>query len=319
MKKIQILVFTIIVLSILIIIVYINRVPYKSGIFQKDTFLYSLVDKAQVYLDSGETADSPSLITVKQIHSGDFKVPLSNALNLEHPSCTELEDIEIEVPVFAYLIHHAKYGYFLIDSGCDSSFVNNSYGSMRGLLVPAFIPKTALKPEDTIEKELSDVLGDIQGVFFTHLHPDHTSGVSTLPKNRIYVAGKGEESLSIKFLLEINHFSKDDIVYMLDFNSTEAQNHSIGKAIDIFGDNSLLAISTPGHTKGHVSYLGNTKEGPILIAGDACILNESIETGAGPGTSASDSKMAQQTFDKINNFLKGNPNVKLFPGHDFPK
>lgn len=138
-----------------------------------------------------------------------------------------------------------------------------------------------------------------------------------MPDNLLYFSGKGEKPLSIKWLLEPNDFKNNDTMYILDFDSTQAQSTALGKAIDIFGDQSFWAISTPGHTKGHISYLVNTKEQPILIAGDACCINLSMEKGVGP--SGSDTTLGQKTFERIVQFLKDNPEVKIWLGHEFSK
>ncbi len=305
MKILKVLLCILLPLIIIVFFLYLNRIPYKVKAFTRDIF------------SASDPSERSSQISVKRMHSGDIKVPLSNPLNLKHPACSEIKDKEITVPVFAYLIHHEKYGYFLIDSGCDSSYVNDPHGPMNGLLINSFVPETTLRPEDSIEKQLGDIKKEIRGVFFTHLHPDHTSGLRVLSENITYVAGKGEESLQIKWIFEANHFRKTDTVYMLDFNSKESKNHSIGKAIDIFGDGSLLAISTPGHTKGHVSYLVNNKDHPVLVSGDAICVNMSMEVGVGPGTCCSDTEVAQKTFERIYRFAKDNPEVEIWAGHDY--
>jgi glyoxylase-like metal-dependent hydrolase (beta-lactamase superfamily II) len=106
---------------------------------------------------------------------------------------------------------------------------------------------------------------------------------------------------------------------MIDFNTELGQTFPIGKSVDVFGDQTLWAISTPGHSKGHISYLVNSKDGPVFITGNACILNKSLETGVGPGTSSFDIAAAQKTLDKICAFVRGNPAVKVWCGHDFPQ
>ncbi|WP_234117390.1 MBL fold metallo-hydrolase [Clostridium hydrogenum] len=68
-------------------------------------------------------------------------------------------------------------------------------------------------------------------------------------------------------------------------------------------------VSVPGHTKGHTSYLVNAKEHPILIAGDACCISLSMEKGVGP--SGSDVTLVQRSFERIMQFLKNNPEVKV--------
>lgn len=320
MRKEIVLICIIVFLVVVVIIIgLLNSVPYKTKDFNKSLFSEYATTTSNENSDPKNFLKSSSLITVKLIHSGDLKVPLSNPINLKHPSCTDIEDKEITVPIFAYLIHHEKYGYFLIDSGCESSYVNNTFGPMKGLILPLVMPETQIEIDQAIDKQLSSVRDDIKGVFFTHLHFDHTSGLPALPDNLLYIAGKGEKSLSIKWLLEPNHFNKNDVVYMMDFDSKESQMTSLGQAVDIFGDQTLWALSTPGHSKGHVSYLVNTEDDPVLIAGDACIMNLNLELGVGSGTSSENTKLSQKTLDKIVSFVKKNPNVKVWPGHDFPK
>jgi glyoxylase-like metal-dependent hydrolase (beta-lactamase superfamily II) len=305
---------------ILIIITYIifSNLTCKTKPFSRNIFsIYNPISDSEEGSNRKEFLKTTSLITVKPIHSGELKAPLSSAINLNHPSCSGMKDRKLAVPIFAYLIHHERLGYFLIDSGCDSSYISNPYGKMKGLVLTKVMPETILKREDAIDQQIEDIRSDIKGVFFTHLHFDHTSGLPGLPNHLLYFAGNGEKPVSIKWFLEPNHFKKSDSIYMLDFDSIGSQTTPLGKAIDIFGDQSFWAISTPGHTKGHTSYLVNTKDHPVLVAGDACCINLSMELGVGPA--GTDTACAQKTFDKIMSFINDNPQVKVWFGHDFPK
>jgi glyoxylase-like metal-dependent hydrolase (beta-lactamase superfamily II) len=323
MKRVKIIIaacisIMVLALIIFIMVVLINLKPYKEGTFKRNVISQDL--EAVTDTDSKDLIKESSLVDVQYIHSGNLKVKLSNPLNINHPACSDMKDKDIIIPTFAYLLHHDKYGYYLIDSGCEASYADNPYGSMKGMLVPKLVPETVINSDEAIENQLSeDVLNNINGVFFTHLHYDHTSGLAALPNNIEYVAGKGEICYYIKGLLEHNHFQSSDTVYMIDFDSDIAQTSPLGQAVDIFGDQTVWAIATPGHSKGHISYFVNSKDGPILLAGDASCLNVGLELGAGPGTSCADIKLAQETLDKICAFLKDNPDVKVWCSHDFPE
>lgn len=262
-------------------------------------------------------------ITVVPIRSGELEIKLSGALNLKHPACEQVADETLRVPVFAYLLHHERFGYFLIDSGSSTFYVGEPYGPMGGILVPRVMVKTFVESErETIGMQLRehiDSLDKINGVFFTHLHFDHTSGLSDLPRPLYFVAGRGESFPEIPWLVEPRHFSGGDHIYLLDFDSPYAAEREPGRMIDIFGDGTLWAISTPGHSKGHVSYLVNTTSGPVLVAGDAVILNRSLDLGVGPGAFCSNVKLAQQSFERIAAFKKNHPEIKIWPGHDTPE
>lgn len=272
--------------------------------------------------NSDEFLSTSSVLTVTLLQSGYLEVMLSGAINLDHPNATLLKDEKIKVPIFSYLLHHETYGFFLIDTGCDSSYINNEYGRMKGRLIPSVMSPTFIDEKNTIDKQLIndiDSLDELKGVFFTHLHMDHTSGLPALPNELIYTAGKGEYIPSIPLLFETNHFKKDDVLHLIDFKTQDYYNSIAGKAIDIFGDGSLWAIHTPGHSKGHLSYLVNTPTKSILIAGDAVIINLSLELNVGPGDFSSNMGEAQETIEKISQFKQNYPELEIWAGHDWPE
>ena len=56
---------------------------------------------------------------------------------------------------------------------------------------------------------------------------------------------------------------------------------SFGHAIDLFGDGSVRLLSTPGHTKGHMSVLLRLQSGrELLLTGDAAYSRATIDAGA---------------------------------------
>lgn len=304
------------ILLVLIIIIATHLQVYKTKPFDRNV----LTGETQKITasSSSDFLRTGAGITVQAIHSGDLELMLSNPIDLNHPAFKDIEDKKVTVPVFAYYLKHEKYGTFLIDSGSSADYIDNPYGTMDGLLAKKLMVPTYVEDGMAIEQQLTDVIGDIKGVFFTHLHFDHTSGVPALPDNLLFFAGKGELSVNIQWLLEANHFNNNDTMNLFDFNAETAEDMELGKSIDVFGDGSLWAISTPGHSKGHVAYLVNTADAPILIAGDACITNDCLKYGAGSGTSAANTDESQKTAERIKEFEDKNPTVQVWCGHDFP-
>ena len=308
-----ILISLVVILLALAAYVLTQLTVYKTAIFNREK-IFTGAPQTTGY--TGDFLSTTSEITVTAIHSGDLSVMLSNPVNLTHPAMAGVEDRPVTVPVYAYLIHHEKYGYFLIDSGCCGTYADAPYGTMSGPLVSRFVPQTQMDPNDAIEVQLADILPSLKGVFFTHLHFDHTSGVPDLPPDLLYFAGEGEMSVNITGLLEANHFDSTDVIYLFDFE--KGRELPAGQAIDIFGDQSLWAISTPGHSAGHVSYLINTPDHPILIAGDAITTNDCLALGVSSGTSSSNQEKDQKTVDLLEAFLKEYPEVEVWCGHDEP-
>ncbi len=93
----------------------------------------------------------------------------------------------------------------------------------------------------------------------------------------------------------------------------------LGLSADLLGDGSLWAIHTPGHTPWHVSFLVNSMEGHILLAMDAVFVNENLKLGIAPSDYTWDVEKAQETLDKIIEFLRIYPQLKVSPGHEFLK
>ena len=83
--------------------------------------------------------------------------------------------------------------------------------------------------------------GDIDYVFLSHGHPDHT-----------LLAGLFENAKSITY--------DSNLVYDND-SLTESSTHSLGDEIEI--------LQTPGHMLEHISLLVSTDNGKIAVAGDA--------------------------------------------------
>lgn len=313
--KFIVLIAVALILAFVAIYILLNLKAFETKPFDRATLFGGESDEGSEQ-NSDDYLKTDVVITATPIHSGNLKVMLSNPVNLSHPAMAGKEDKETTVPIFAYLIHHEKYGYFLVDSGCAESYASNPYGPMKGLIVSNAMPQTQLEADDAIDKQIDGVRDELKGVFFTHLHFDHTSGLPALPENLLYFAGRGEQFVNIKWLLEANHFNKSDVVNMFDFE--QAQELPVGKAIDVFGDQSFWAISTTGHSNGHVSYLVNTPDHPVFIAGDACITNECLAFGVSSGTSSGDIETDQKTVERIKAFADSHPEVEVWTGHDYP-
>lgn len=304
-------------------ILAVSCTAYKSTGWQPDIFS----DGGISNMSSGAVNDARLLmtsapVTLKSMKSGELESSTGDMIDLSSPGCSGIGNETIRVPVYAFLIVHPEYGTFLIDTGCCEVYAENPYGPMRGILFPHVMSKTFMEPGEAIEKQLQTQginMSGIRGVFFTHLHFDHTSGLPVLPRPMVFVAGKGESSLSIPLLLKPKHFRKGDTIHFLDFSAGYAADSGIGRVIDIFGDGSVWAISTPGHSKGHVSYLVNTTGGPVLIAGDALMDYRSIELGAGPGKCLDSRDRAEKSFSRLTDFIRKHPDVRLLAGHDYPE
>ena len=257
----------------------------------------------------------PQPITVRTYSTGTMQTTRSGIMNLEHEKAQNIEDEVIEIPVNVFLVQHKDYGAYLIDAGLDQSYVDNQHGTIKGMMVESFLGKGSQEPGTHIGAVLEEEDIQLQGVWLTHMHMDHTAGIVDLPKDIPYVVGKNERYVNFRFFMQTDHLEGIDALYEIDF--TEGIDlPPLGKGVDVFGDGSMWAISSSGHSPGHVIFLINGIDEQALVTGDACNDAYQFETGIGPGTYSSDLEGGQQSLEQIITFKSRYPEVRLAYGHD---
>ena len=244
-----------------------------------------------------------------------MQTTLSAIMNLEHEQAQDIEDEAIEIPVNVGLVQHQEFGAYLIDAGLDQAYVHNPHGTIKGLMVKSYLGKGSQEPNTHIAAILNQESIQLKGVFLTHLHQDHTAGIVDLPKDIPYVAGKHERYVNYRFFMQSDHLAGIDALYEIDF-AEGIDLPPLGKAVDLFGDGSLWAISSSGHSAGHVIFLINGIDEQVLFTGDACNDHYQFETGIGPGFYSSDLEGGQEVLERIILFKERYPKVKLVYGHD---
>ncbi len=259
----------------------------------------------------------PKDITVTTMETGLIKVKVSDVLNLKNPTAKGMKDSSLYVPVFAHLVHHPVYGNWLVDSGLDSSFYTNSHGNIKGLVKAVFSCKQKKGQDITSQLRARGVT--LKGVFFTHLHPDHITGVPGLPQNIRYICGKGE-TVSIIRPLGIKLFVSNqmsNVKQIEEFNFTSAQAIApLGAAIDVFGDGSFWAVLTPGHTIAHTSYIVNSTSGPVLLTGDVSHTKIGWDKGIEPGGFTLNRPQNLKSLLQLKEFVKTYSQLKIVLGHE---
>ena len=296
-----ILIFTFILLFVVYQPSMIRRVPYLAP--------------EAAYHNWDDILSNPQPITIRTYVAGVNQTTLSGIMNLEHERAQGIKDQVIDIPINVGVVQHQQHGVYLIDAGLDASYEHNPYGTMKGMMVEGYLAKGSLEPNAHIAAVLDKENIQLQGVWLTHLHMDHTAGIVDLPKDIPYVAGKNERYANFRFFMQSDHLAGIDALYEIDF-SEGIDLPPLGKAVDLFGDGSLWAISSSGHSAGHAMYFINGIEDSVLFTGDACNDHDQFETGIGPGFYSSDLEGAQEALERIILFKERYPTVKLVYGHD---
>ncbi|MGL1892858.1 MAG: MBL fold metallo-hydrolase [Spirochaetaceae bacterium] len=261
-----------------------------------------------------EIFSRPKDITVETWNTGQLEVVIKGIINLKHKDAPKYESKKMFVDVPVYLIKSKDNGTFLVDSGLDKSYEKNKYTNVKGLLKPLFTPDGQNATNKSIYKRLSDNNIKLDGMFFTHLHFDHSAGLSDLEPTFPIVVGKSEDDIDLPPLYRTTHLDKVTEIKELDFEQGKAL-YPFSSVLDVFGDGSIYAINTNGHSTGHVSYLINSTNGPYLMTGDQVNFIDNITSGVGPGMYSRDVEKAQEYFDQIMEFKSIYPEVELLFGH----
>lgn len=282
----------------------------------KTELFESFFNKPSKFDNWEQVFENPQPIIIETLKTGKIITKISGILNLDNPNASEIKDGYAEIPVLAHLIRHEVFGDYLVDTGFDSAFGRQPGGNFKGLYKRFYFKNrySQDKESDGIENQIIERKVNLKGVFLTHIH-EHASGAPSLPDDIPYYFGDGERDEKIYPFVYSNFFKGKKFINKIDFTSAQ-QMPILGGCIDVFGDGSFWAISTPGHTKGHISYIVNGLEEKVLITGDECITRKGFELGIETGKHSYNIKQGRECFLRISSFAQTYPFVKLKFGHE---
>lgn len=151
-----------------------------------------------------------------------------------------------------YLIKHSQ-GWMIWDTGLTDALAARPEGQK-----PADPKATHWYRPKTLASQLEQLgvkPSDIKFMAVSHTHPDHVGNVEMFPQTMLLVQ-KAEYDWPNP--LGVGRFKPEHPVTKLEGDK------------DVFGDGSVIILSTPGHTPGHQSLLVKLpKTGALVLSGDA--------------------------------------------------
>ncbi|TGK87137.1 MBL fold metallo-hydrolase [Leptospira noumeaensis] len=257
-------------------------------------------------------------IEFQVIKAADWETSLAGLLDLENPKAKAagLKDRLEPISIYFYLIKHPKYGTFLIDSGVGDIFTKDKNEIPINSIVESQLHFSKLKIYETTKVYLSKNKIDVKGIFFTHLHLDHTLGAYELDRSVPFYVGPGEVTKKQFINLFVQGstnrlLGENPNLFQLDFGKEPSE---IG-VLDFFGDESFYVISVPGHTPGSLAFFIPAKDGAHLVLGDSCHTQWGWKEGVTPGTFTSDHKLNQKSLDYLKRLENTNQLKFVYPGH----
>jgi glyoxylase-like metal-dependent hydrolase (beta-lactamase superfamily II) len=259
----------------------------------------------------------PAPVTVETLVTGFIDMNRCDNLDQSNPAIASCQS---PAPLLdlAHVVRHQQLGVYLIDAGFAARFADSPPYGNYSTVMQLFNRMLGVRNGQQAHSDASAVLGERHlrplAVFFTHLHPDHTSGVTDLPEDVDYVFGKDEAGFLARVAVG-SHFAGKARLKTLDYAGATPM-PPLGPAIDLLGDGSLWAISTPGHTPDHSSYLVNS-DPPTLLVGDASHFAWAFEQGvAARAWTSADRERAIESLAQLRRFAHDYPRVRIVFGHE---
>lgn len=158
-----------------------------------------------------------------------------------------------------YLIVHGE-RLFLWDTGMSDSIAAKPEGvSAAGGLLTLWVRKTLASQLEALGVPPAAVTD----IALSHFHADHAGNANLFTLARLYIqqpeydAAFGADAAKFGFNPALYGKLKDSPIVKLDGDH------------DVFGDGSVMILSTPGHTPGHQCLLVRLPDrGPVVLSGD---------------------------------------------------
>jgi len=228
----------------------------------------------------------------------------------------------MRIPVPAFLVEHPGAGPILIDTGLHPSVAVDPKQNF-GRLLAYYYRGLKMNAEQAAPAQLRARgldAADVRFVLMTHMHVDHASAISEFPE-ATFVLSKQEFDavtdgrVTDGYVKRQYDFGFDYRAFDFDSRGTESF-ATFGRSFDLFGDGSVRAVFTPGHTHGHTSYVLRLREREVLIACDAAYTERTLSESVLPYKMA-DEHHFRRSLKEIQRYRERTPGALIIPGHDW--
>jgi len=223
---------------------------------------------------------------------------------------------DITIPISMWVLDHPK-GLVVFDTG-NNVAISDGMDNCKKYWAPGncdFL-KPSQKRADVIDMQLKKLgysADKVKVVVTSHTHLDHVGNIESFP-NAIHVFQK-KELYQGWWPEKFQGRTTPGTFVMADLDNAREFNYlELNGDYDLFGDGSVLILSTPGHTIGHQSMkVKLPQSGTIIISQDAIWMQENLDGyPAGLNYSVQDYTNSLQRL-KMMRDLEG---AQLFMAHD---
>jgi N-acyl homoserine lactone hydrolase len=194
------------------------------------------------------------------------------------PTVPKEKQRDITVPISMWIIDHPK-GLVVFDTGNN---VAVSDGNCKSYWEPGLCDflKPSQKRSDVIDEQLKKVgysPDQVKVVITSHTHLDHVGNIAMFPK-AIHVMQK-KELYQGWWPEKFQGRNSPGVFVLADLAAAREFNYlELDGDYDLFGDGSILILTTPGHTLGHQSLKIKLASGrTIIMSQDAIWMQENLD------------------------------------------
>ena len=264
--------------------------------------------------------DQPGPIEFKTIVGADWRVSLAGLVNLDNPAAKAagLNDRDEAIQVYTYFLRHPSRGLFIVDTGVSKKLAEAPSSAGVGWMVGKLMHLGGMRLRQGTLEALQSEGTPLKGVLMTHLHVDHISGMPDIADFiPVYVGPLEAKDTDWKNLI-VQGTTDRLLAGRPPLEELQFVPDSSGKfegVLDLFGDGSVFAISSPGHTAGSVAYVVRTTKGPVLLTGDTCHTKWGWENGVEPGSFTKDQGENRKNLLALKALALRHPTMIVRLGH----
>jgi len=221
------------------------------------------------------------------------------------------------LPIYAWAIEHPE-GVIVVDTG-------ETYRTKSKKYLPGWHPYYAMAVDfdvsltEEIGPQLTELginqFKDVTKVIMTHMHTDHAGGLYHFPGSEIIInhtefkAGSGINGIMAGYLP--HRWPKWLNPTIIKFAGSKLG--PFNNSFSVTKDRKVIIVSTPGHSKGHMSVIVEMEDYFYFLAGDASY-NENNMLQALPD-GIGNKQQSIDTLKRIRSFAERHPTIYL-PSHD---
>jgi N-acyl homoserine lactone hydrolase len=240
-----------------------------------------------------------------------YRIDCGHSLANDESVWTPGENIgkSIEFSSTCYLIRHGGSS-LMWDTGVPEATMGDPKGWST-------LPKLIVYHLDrTITSQLAEIglkTSDIDYVAISHTHGDHIGNVKLFPDATVLLQRAEYDWINSGPLTDPN--LNQLVILARQLMGPPKNLKLIDGDLDVFGDGSVILISTPGHTPGSQSLMVHlANSGYIVLSGDVVHLQENFEKNIVPALNV-DKAQSLASMQRVRDIMQSY-NAKLFINHD---